>query len=85
MTTKFEYLLNAMENAAAQDNPSAHGYAGKRQMVLKYVADSDVECQRLREALDEYWKKGCQCGDSIEICDLCKRTQGALGASPELS
>jgi len=38
-TTKFEYLLNAMENAASQDRPSDHDYFGKRQAVLKYVAD----------------------------------------------
>lgn len=45
MTTKFEYLLNAMENAAAQDSPSAHGYAGKRQMVLQYAADLEARVE----------------------------------------
>ncbi len=38
MTTKFEYLLNEMENAAALDNPAALDYYGKRQAVLQYVA-----------------------------------------------
>jgi hypothetical protein len=41
-TTKFMYLLNAMENAAAEDNPFEHDYAGKRAAVLAYVADLEA-------------------------------------------
>lgn len=38
MTSEFEYLLNAMENAGAQDDPHLHGYGDKRKAVLAYVA-----------------------------------------------
>jgi hypothetical protein len=33
----FDYLLNAMEYAAQQDEPYKAGYASKRQAVLEYV------------------------------------------------
>jgi hypothetical protein len=49
--TPFQYLLNAMENAASQKRPADHDYYGKRQAVLKYVADSELRVQELREAL----------------------------------
>jgi hypothetical protein len=35
---EFGYLLNALEDAAAQREPSRHGYAEKRAAVLAYVA-----------------------------------------------
>lgn len=35
---QFEYLLNAMENAGAQDNPHEHGYGEKRKAALDYVS-----------------------------------------------
>lgn len=33
----FEYLLNAMERAAQEENPAEHGYADKRSAVFAYV------------------------------------------------
>lgn len=38
MNRDFEYLLNGMENASAQDEPHRHGYGDKRKAVLAYVA-----------------------------------------------
>ncbi len=37
MTTPFGYLLNAMEGAAHEKDPAAHGYKEKRRAVLDYV------------------------------------------------
>lgn len=52
------YLLNAMENAAAQDMPADHDYYGKRKAVLTAIAAlraerdaAQAEAGRLREAL----------------------------------
>lgn len=42
----FEYLLNAMEFAALQDNPSKHGYTSKRRAVLDYVARQERDAKR---------------------------------------
>jgi len=35
---QFEYLLNAMENAAQSASPALQGYGEKRKAVLDYVA-----------------------------------------------
>lgn len=35
--TQFDYLLNAFEQASQADEPSAHGYAAKRQALFAYV------------------------------------------------
>lgn len=35
--TQFDYLLNAMEAAAQQENPASYGYAQKRQALYAYV------------------------------------------------
>ena len=40
--TEFDYLLNAMEFAAQQDNPADHDYYSKRKAVLDYVAKLQV-------------------------------------------
>lgn len=52
------YLLNAMENAAAQDKPADHDYYGKRKAVLTAIASlraerdaAQAEVARLREML----------------------------------
>ena len=45
----FEYLLNAMENAAQSENPAKNGYAAKRRAVFEYVES----LQRDRAAYDE--------------------------------
>ena len=38
----FIYLLNAMERAAMEEHPAEHGYAKKREAVLRYVADLEA-------------------------------------------
>ena len=35
--TQFDYLLNAMEAGAQQENPASYGYAQKRQALYAYV------------------------------------------------
>ena len=47
--SQFDYLLNAMENAAAQEVPAKHEYAAKRQAVLAYVRRLEQELKNLRE------------------------------------
>lgn len=67
--TPFEYLLNAMENAAAQGRPSDHDYCGKRQAVLKYVSDSELRIQELMAALGV--RDTCVvCGASLSAPEL---------------
>jgi hypothetical protein len=52
-TTPFEYLLNAMEHAAAETHPAKHGYAEKRRAVLDYVATvAEIAEARKAEMLD---------------------------------
>lgn len=46
--TKFDYLLNAMENAARQQVPFDHGYGDKRRAVLQYVAALEKDAARYR-------------------------------------
>ena len=49
--------------------------------VAACEANARESTKELREALpllEEYWKAGCACGDSSEICDLCKRTAVVL-------
>ncbi|MGH3429718.1 MAG: hypothetical protein ACRDQZ_19475 [Mycobacteriales bacterium] len=47
MPTKFEYLLNAMENAASQDRPADFDYAGKRRAVLEYAASLEPNGEQI--------------------------------------
>ena len=63
-TPKFVYLLNAMENASVQENPSKHGYAGHRAKVLDYVekleralAKLQAEHEAERDAVVEKLRK----------------------------
>jgi len=49
---RFEYLLNAMELSAQQDDPSKHGYASNRRAVLDYVAELERDRAALHELLD---------------------------------
>lgn len=55
--TPFEYLLNAMENAAAQREPAQHEYAAKRKAVLDYVA-TVAEIAEARGALNVAYRTG---------------------------
>ena len=48
-TPKFVFLLNAMENAAIVQYPAEHGYWGKRQAVLDYVAKLETALQAATE------------------------------------
>lgn len=43
-----EYLLNAMEQAAQEDEPHKHDYAGKRVAVLAAIADLRKDAERYR-------------------------------------
>jgi hypothetical protein len=40
--TQFDYLLNAMERAGHQKNPSKAGYAGKRAALYAHVRDLEA-------------------------------------------
>ena len=70
MATSFEYLLNAMENAASHDNPSEHGYAKKRTAVLEYV-------EKLETLLREIQVRGL----CFEDAELSQRVALVLNAS----
>lgn len=37
--TKFDYLLNAVDHAAAQKNPADHDYRGKREALFAHVRE----------------------------------------------
>lgn len=74
--SQFIYLLNAMEHASHQDNPSLHDYASKRKAVLEYVdrlessrpeVGEGVNAQELADALVEARQK------IISFHDLIKR------------
>lgn len=54
----FEYLLNAMELAAHEENPADHGYKAKRAAVFAYVAKlaaEKAEAERLLKLADAYF------------------------------
>jgi len=53
---QFEYLLNAMENAAQSDNPYKAGYGEKRRAVLDYAASLRHEIAALKEDRDS-WRR----------------------------
>ena len=67
MATDFEYLLNAMECASAEQNPAEHDYRAKRTAVLAHVSALEAERDQLRDVL---WRGGfvmcdipaCNCG-----------------------
>ena len=44
----FIYKLNAMETAAASDNPHPNGYGDKRAAVLAYVSELEKELESRR-------------------------------------
>lgn len=56
-----EYLLNAMENAGAQDDPSKHDYSGKRKKVLEAIRDLRSRVDSAEATLrDEFAAKAMQ-------------------------
>ena len=50
---KFHYLLNAMEDAGCENDPSAHLYRPKRRAVLEHVSNLERQSDELAEALNE--------------------------------
>lgn len=63
----FEFLLNAMESAAASREPFKHGYAEKRAAVFAHVtaleaevAQKDAEIARLKAALEQITDRPCE-------------------------
>lgn len=62
-TPKFVFLLNAMERASWEANPSEHGYAGHRAKALDYVADLERKLRTAEAELgmaDKAAEKWCQ-------------------------
>jgi len=60
---QFEYLLNAMENAAQSASPALQGYGEKRKAVLDYVAalrsepvGAELAINPTGEAADAFWR-----------------------------
>ena len=51
--TAFDYLLNAMENAGSEGDPSGHLYYDKRMAVLDHVATLTARCAELEKVLTE--------------------------------
>jgi hypothetical protein len=56
----FEYMLNAMEYAGQQDDPSAHSYAAKRRAVFAYVANLEQRVAMIDEITDKLHSV-CKC------------------------
>lgn len=53
--TQFNYLLNAMEHAAHEKNPTKAGYAGKRTALLAHVRELERKAE-LWGLIDSMWR-----------------------------
>lgn len=71
MPRTFEYLLNAMENAAAAHNPHLEGYGKKRQAVFQHVEDLwDDYMRLLREKQDRLDAPSVPSSEAEKIAQL---------------
>lgn len=72
MSRTFEYLLNAMENAAQSDRPAEQGYAAKRRAVFQHVEDLQADyLRRHNDAVDYFQALATvkhRCGYIINYC-----------------
>ena len=67
---EFVYLLNAMERAAQEENPAAHGYAAKRRAVLDYVAAPRLRVPVPPNMVDPSWP---DCPKDVDVADVLAR------------
>lgn len=81
----FEYLLNAMEDAGAKDNPVAHHYADKRRAVLDFVTSLR---RRLVEVEAAALALSIKVGATVDVSEYsgvqgAKRALDSLLSAPE--
>jgi hypothetical protein len=89
----FDYLLNAMEYAAQQDDPWRAGYPSRRQAVLEYVRKLEkvhpegglIDDKRIREIAEGCWNYpgGFRAETSMERVEAAIRSALREAAQPE--